>query len=59
MRVLLVTWDGGGNLPPERALVRALIARGHGVRALAPNTLRAPLEDHPGLGRAVALVEAM
>ena len=22
MRVLLVTWDGAGNLPPERALAR-------------------------------------
>ena len=23
MRVLLVTWDGAGNLPPERSLARA------------------------------------
>jgi hypothetical protein len=23
MRVLLVRWDGAGNLPPERALARA------------------------------------
>jgi hypothetical protein len=24
MRVLLVTWDAAGNLPPELALVRAV-----------------------------------
>jgi UDP:flavonoid glycosyltransferase YjiC (YdhE family) len=43
-RVLPVTWDGAGNLPPERSLARALIARGHTVFALAPDVLRAPLE---------------
>jgi UDP:flavonoid glycosyltransferase YjiC (YdhE family) len=42
--VLLVTWDGAGNLPPERALVRALMARGHTVRVLAHETVRAAIE---------------
>jgi len=28
-RILMVTWDGAGNFPPERALVRGLLARGH------------------------------
>ncbi len=42
--ILLVTWDGAGNLVPERALVRALIARGHTVHALAHDSVRAPLE---------------
>lgn len=32
---LLTTWDGAGNFPPERALVRALVARGHDVAVLA------------------------
>jgi MGT family glycosyltransferase len=35
-----VTWDGAGNLPPQRALVRALLARGHRVRALAHDSVR-------------------
>jgi len=33
--IVWVTWDGAGNLPPQRALVRGLIARGQRVRALA------------------------
>src|SRR5689334_22222890 len=32
---LLVTWDGAGNLPPERSLARALVARGHTVHGIA------------------------
>ena len=43
-KVLLVTWDGAGNLPPERSLVRALVGRGHTVRALA----------HASVGEAIA-----
>lgn len=43
--VLLVTWDGAGNLPPERALVRALVARGHTVRAIAHESARDALEQ--------------
>lgn len=34
MRVLLVSWDGGGNLPPVLALGERLVARGHEVRLL-------------------------
>jgi MGT family glycosyltransferase len=34
-RCLVVTLDAAGNWPPERALVRALIARGHEVRVLS------------------------
>jgi MGT family glycosyltransferase len=36
---LLVTWDGGGNIPPELCLARKLIARGHRVRVLGDPTL--------------------
>lgn len=36
MNVLLVTWDGGGNLPPMLGIGRALIARGHSVSCLGP-----------------------
>jgi len=43
--VLLVTWDGAGNLPPERSIVRALIARGHTVRALAHPSVQKLLEN--------------
>lgn len=42
--ILMVTWDGAGNLPPERSLVRALVARGHTVRALAHDSVRATVE---------------
>ncbi|MFN8641779.1 MAG: hypothetical protein U0802_09030 [Candidatus Binatia bacterium] len=35
-RFLVVTLDAAGNWPPERALVRALAARGHPVRVLSP-----------------------
>ncbi|MBX3026858.1 glycosyltransferase family 1 protein [bacterium] len=38
-----VTWDGAGNLPPQRALARALLARGHRLRALAHDSLREAL----------------
>ncbi|WP_243057982.1 glycosyltransferase [Nocardioides sp. SR21] len=31
---LLVTWDGGGNVPPATALARELVRRGHTVRFL-------------------------
>lgn len=40
-RFLFVLWDGGGNVPPQLALVRQLIARGHAVRVLAPRVLEA------------------
>jgi MGT family glycosyltransferase len=33
-RYLFVTWDGGGNLPPELVLARKLVDRGHTVRFL-------------------------
>ena len=38
-RFLFVTWDGGGNVPPELALARRLRARGHAVRVLADPTI--------------------
>lgn len=34
LRVLMAYWDGGGNLPPQRALARALKRRGHDVHVL-------------------------
>jgi UDP:flavonoid glycosyltransferase YjiC (YdhE family) len=41
MRVLVVTWDGGGNYQPFQVLVRALLERGHEVRVLSNETQRA------------------
>jgi MGT family glycosyltransferase len=38
-RFLFVMWDGGGNVPPELAVARRLVARGHSVRVLGDPTL--------------------
>lgn len=34
MRVLFVTWDGGGNVPPALGIAARLQARGHAVRVM-------------------------
>lgn len=34
LRVLMAYWDGGGNVPPQRALARALKRRGHDIHVL-------------------------
>jgi len=39
LRVLMVHWDGGGNVPPQRALARELNRRGHQVHVLTHNSL--------------------
>jgi UDP:flavonoid glycosyltransferase YjiC (YdhE family) len=39
VRVLMTYWDGGGNVPPQRALARELIRRGHDVHVLTHNSL--------------------
>ncbi|WP_152226963.1 glycosyltransferase [Pseudomonas sp. SCB32] len=41
LRVLIVGWEGGGNVPPTLAAVRALAGRGHDVRLVADDTMRA------------------
>ena len=33
-RILVVTWDGGGNVPPMLGIARELQRRGHQVRVL-------------------------
>ena len=38
-RILCAMWDGGGTVPPELAVVRALVARGHDVRVIADAVL--------------------
>src|ERR1700736_2185304 len=45
MRYLFVTFDGGGNLPPELALARRLSSRGHSVRFLGHRSQRAAVEE--------------
>ena len=40
LRVLTTYWDGGGNVPPQRALARELTRRGHEVHVLTHNSLR-------------------
>jgi UDP:flavonoid glycosyltransferase YjiC (YdhE family) len=46
--VLLVTWDGGGNVPPMLALGRRLARRGHEVRVLGTPSLGGRV-GHAGL----------
>jgi len=41
LRILAVGWEGGGNVPPTLAAVRALAGRGHDVRLIADDTMRA------------------
>ena len=40
-RILFITWDGGGNTPPQLTIARRLVARGHNVRFLCDPTLEA------------------
>lgn len=39
LRILMAYWDGGGNVPPQRALARELTRRGHDVHVLTHNSL--------------------
>lgn len=41
MRVLQSLYDAGGGVPPQLAVTRRLVERGHDVRVLAHETLRA------------------
>jgi UDP:flavonoid glycosyltransferase YjiC (YdhE family) len=41
---LFVLWAGGGNVPPQLAIARRLVARGNHVRMLAPAVLRESIE---------------
>ena len=34
MKILVVTWDGGGNVPPATGIASELVARGHRVRVM-------------------------
>lgn len=43
-RFLFVLWEGGGNVPPQLALVRKLVQRGHSVRVLADACIREDAE---------------
>jgi UDP:flavonoid glycosyltransferase YjiC (YdhE family) len=43
-QIVLVTWDGGGNVPPALAVARELTARGHTVRFLGHRSQGADLE---------------
>jgi len=38
-QILFALWDGGGTVPPELAIARALIARGHDVRVMGDRSL--------------------
>lgn len=44
MRVLQAIWDGGGNVPPQLAITRELVARGHEVIVLGHRVQRAKVE---------------
>lgn len=40
-RILFITWDGGGVIPPELGLARRLVERGHRVCVMADPTVEA------------------
>lgn len=42
--VLFALFEGGGNVPPQMSVARALVARGHCVRVLADRILRDEVE---------------
>jgi UDP:flavonoid glycosyltransferase YjiC (YdhE family) len=42
--IVVVTWDGGGNVPPTFAIATELAARGHGIRVLGHRAQRAAIE---------------
>jgi UDP:flavonoid glycosyltransferase YjiC (YdhE family) len=42
--ILMATWDGAGNFPPQRALMRELVDRGHRVHVLAHDVQRPAVE---------------
>ncbi|MET0812249.1 MAG: hypothetical protein ABWY03_04290, partial [Microbacterium sp.] len=42
--VLVVTWDGGGNVPPALGIVSELVARGHAVTVLGHGRQRTAIE---------------
>jgi UDP:flavonoid glycosyltransferase YjiC (YdhE family) len=43
--ILVVTWDGGGNVPPALGIARELAARGHAVRLAGHRTQREALQE--------------
>ena len=44
-RILIVTWAGGGNVPPAVVLACKLAARGHDVRAMGTDALQSRFDD--------------
>jgi len=42
-RILVAMWDGGGTVPPELAIVKALVQRGHDVRVIGDAVLAAEI----------------
>jgi UDP:flavonoid glycosyltransferase YjiC (YdhE family) len=49
VRLLIATWDGGGNLPPILALTTALAARGHEINVLGHDVQRSSIEAAAGV----------
>ncbi|WP_165949199.1 glycosyltransferase [Kribbella turkmenica] len=45
-RILIVTWDGGGNVPPMLGIGAELRDRGHDVRVLGHPQQRATVEEY-------------
>jgi UDP:flavonoid glycosyltransferase YjiC (YdhE family) len=43
--VLVVTWDGGGNVPPALGIAGELVRRGHRVRFLGHERQRSSVEE--------------
>jgi UDP:flavonoid glycosyltransferase YjiC (YdhE family) len=54
LRVLMVHWDGAGNIPPQRALARELSRRGHDVHVLTHDSLAGAVAADGGKFHALA-----
>ena len=54
LRVLIAFWNGGGNVPPQRALARELRRAGHDVHALTHDALAEAVASDGGTFHALA-----
>lgn len=43
-QIVVVTWDGGGNVPPAFAIASELALRGHGIRVLGHRSQRVAID---------------
>jgi len=54
LRVLMTLWNGGGNVPPQRALLRQLRRAGHDVHVMTYDSLAEGIVADGGVFHALA-----